>query len=377
MRNEEGDVYRVDRKKIKREFLKQELLENSAVPVPSNPNAGIVRDITGFDSRDIREELDWMSKKGIVDEVVYKYLTGTYDFLEGRKAIYYSVKQCKHDEPCIDVKARGECVYNGKEQAEEGRGEEGRGEEGKQKKEEKDLTKEELNWVFEDVIKDQEEKQFEVQTLIFPKVKWDSMEKCKTWAKEHDFRTDKIDETDSSWRFRQANPDDFARLRTICLMPGRTTPMGECRVKAVGGPKKAVEIWGDEQDLVDLMLENEEEREIAKSQDSSWIYADSGKGEVISEIKRGAVLSAKNKQRLKEAIKSLETVLKEAGEVSDEEESGGEQMMTEEKIKTYIKEEVVRQIEEEFKEEEDLDNGHGEEEALDALIAFLEEEDED
>jgi hypothetical protein len=85
------------------------------------------------------------------------------------------------------------------------------------------------------------EKQFEIQTLIFPKMHW-TEEEAVSWAKEHDFRADKVDETEDSWRIRQFDPDEFERLRTICINPGRhIEPSSEdCRVKAVGGPRKGL-----------------------------------------------------------------------------------------------------------------------------------------
>jgi HK97 family phage prohead protease len=80
---------------------------------------------------------------------------------------------------------------------------------------------------------------FEVQTLIFPKDKWDSVAEVKSWASKHDYRTDKVDETSDSWRLRQASPADFTRLRTICINPGADSDMDACKVKAVGGPRKS------------------------------------------------------------------------------------------------------------------------------------------
>jgi hypothetical protein len=101
------------------------------------------------------------------------------------------------------------------------------------------------NWKDFNSKDDSEEKQFEIQTLIFPKDKWNSLAEVKRWAKDHDFSTDKVDETDTSWRLRQQDPDDFKRLRTICLNPGRSTPMNSCKVKAVGGPKKEASPEGE------------------------------------------------------------------------------------------------------------------------------------
>lgn len=89
-----------------------------------------------------------------------------------------------------------------------------------------------------------EEKQegFEIQTLLFPKRHWDSANACRAWMREHEFRSDKLDETENAYRFRQREPGDFARLRTICVMPHDAQP-GEarCRIQAVGGPRKSAD----------------------------------------------------------------------------------------------------------------------------------------
>lgn len=79
---------------------------------------------------------------------------------------------------------------------------------------------------------------FEIQTLICPKDKWESLDAVKEWLRDHNYRTDKLDETEDSWRFRQRDPDDFERLRTICINPGTDTALEDCKVKAVGGPLK-------------------------------------------------------------------------------------------------------------------------------------------
>jgi HK97 family phage prohead protease len=80
---------------------------------------------------------------------------------------------------------------------------------------------------------------FQVQSLIFPKKHWNSAAECKAWAKEHDFNAGSVDETDEMYRIRQADPDDFVRLRTICINPGdAAADSDKCRVKAVGGPMK-------------------------------------------------------------------------------------------------------------------------------------------
>ena len=85
---------------------------------------------------------------------------------------------------------------------------------------------------------DDEQKQFEIQSVLFPKARWDSADVCRAWLREHDFKTGGLDETEDHYRFRQRDPDDFLRMRTICLAPGRDTPLADCRVKAIGGPLK-------------------------------------------------------------------------------------------------------------------------------------------
>ncbi len=47
----------------------------------------------------------------------------------------------------------------------------------------------------------------EVQSLILNKSKFETEQEARDWAKDHDFKTDKLDETDDSWRFRQFDPD--------------------------------------------------------------------------------------------------------------------------------------------------------------------------
>jgi len=69
-----------------------------------------------------------------------------------------------------------------------------------------------------------------VQTLIFDKKVFPTRESATRWAREHDFRADKVDETENSWRLRQREPGDFIRFRTIRLTRG---------VQAVIGPLKS------------------------------------------------------------------------------------------------------------------------------------------
>lgn len=72
-----------------------------------------------------------------------------------------------------------------------------------------------------------------VQTLIFSKEKF-SRQQAIDWAKEHDYRADKVDETENSFRLRQREPDDFQEgsFRTIELTEGVSAVIG--RLKMIG-----------------------------------------------------------------------------------------------------------------------------------------------
>jgi hypothetical protein len=72
-----------------------------------------------------------------------------------------------------------------------------------------------------------------VQTLIFDKDKYPKPDDARGWAKDHGFEgTNKIDETSQSYRIRQAQPDEFSRMRTISLTEGVSA--------VIGFPKKTI-----------------------------------------------------------------------------------------------------------------------------------------
>ena len=75
----------------------------------------------------------------------------------------------------------------------------------------------------------------EVQTIICSKEKFKTQEEAATWCKEHDFKADKADETENSYRFRQFEPsacqDDTER--TIDITEGVQAVI--CK------PKKAID----------------------------------------------------------------------------------------------------------------------------------------
>jgi hypothetical protein len=69
-----------------------------------------------------------------------------------------------------------------------------------------------------------------VQSLIFDKKKF-TVEQAKKWAKDHDFRNDKVDETPDSIRLRQKDPADFIEgsFRTIELTDGVKAVIGRLK----------------------------------------------------------------------------------------------------------------------------------------------------
>lgn len=74
-----------------------------------------------------------------------------------------------------------------------------------------------------------EQSPFVVQTLIFSKEVFPQQEQAVKWASDHEFRSDKVDPTENTWRLRQEEPNKFRRLRTLELGAG---------ILAVGGPLK-------------------------------------------------------------------------------------------------------------------------------------------
>lgn len=104
------------------------------------------------------------------------------------------------------------------------------------------------------------------QSLIFPKLHWQSAKSARSWATAHGFKATKVDENDSSYRLRQRDSAEFNKdsLRTICVAPRSKVPAGstKCRVKLVVGALKAksarelpdyarrIEVKQDDRDMV-------------------------------------------------------------------------------------------------------------------------------
>lgn len=70
-----------------------------------------------------------------------------------------------------------------------------------------------------------------VQTLIFSKEKFKTSEAAQQWAKRHNFRSDKVDGTEDSWRLRQRDPElfDDKSFRTIELTDGVKAVIGKLK----------------------------------------------------------------------------------------------------------------------------------------------------
>ena len=61
-----------------------------------------------------------------------------------------------------------------------------------------------------------------IQTLILSKDRFDTLESARTWVDDHDFNSDKVDETEESFRFRQFAPGECQEesFRTIEITEG-------------------------------------------------------------------------------------------------------------------------------------------------------------
>jgi hypothetical protein len=81
-----------------------------------------------------------------------------------------------------------------------------------------------------------------VQTLIFSKDVFQSAEEAIAWAREHDFKFDKVDETETSYRLRQREPGEFQdeSFRTIDLTEGVQAVIGRLKEMADKAEKQAL-----------------------------------------------------------------------------------------------------------------------------------------
>lgn len=83
-----------------------------------------------------------------------------------------------------------------------------------------------------------------VQTVICAKDTFDSADAAREWVRDHDFRADKMDETDESYRFRQFDPADCedGSQRTIELTDGvKAVICAKKEADRSGGPAATAE----------------------------------------------------------------------------------------------------------------------------------------
>lgn len=81
----------------------------------------------------------------------------------------------------------------------------------------------------------------EIQTLIFSKTKFPKRADATKWAKDHDFKSDSVDETENSWRLRQFDPGlcEAGGERTITITAG--IKAGVCKRSDESGDGKSDE----------------------------------------------------------------------------------------------------------------------------------------
>ncbi len=75
----------------------------------------------------------------------------------------------------------------------------------------------------------------EVQTLILDKKTFETLKEATKWVRDHDFKAEKVDETENSWRFRQFAPGlcQENSFRTIDITDGVNAVI--CRPEKSGG----------------------------------------------------------------------------------------------------------------------------------------------
>jgi hypothetical protein len=80
-----------------------------------------------------------------------------------------------------------------------------------------------------------------VQSLIFSKQEFSTAAEATKWAKDNDFKAEKVDETDGSFRLRQADPKAFVEgsMRTIKLDVGVKAVVGQLEGETKARLKKA------------------------------------------------------------------------------------------------------------------------------------------
>jgi hypothetical protein len=97
-----------------------------------------------------------------------------------------------------------------------------------------------------------------IQTLIFSKEVFDSAEAAQSWAKDHDFKSDKVDETENTYRLRQRDPGDFKddSFKTIELTDGVQAVIGVLKAAKKEAAEWSTEYINDLPDSAFLHIES-------------------------------------------------------------------------------------------------------------------------
>lgn len=84
-----------------------------------------------------------------------------------------------------------------------------------------------------DIIKQKAPSGWTIQSIILSKTKFKTQGEATSWIREHGFKTSHagkgVDETKTSWRFRQRDPGDFSQFRTITLTDGVSAVYGKLK----------------------------------------------------------------------------------------------------------------------------------------------------
>lgn len=76
-----------------------------------------------------------------------------------------------------------------------------------------------------------------VQSVLFDKEIW-TLRRARAWLKENDLKSDKLDETEANYRFRQRDPGDFKERSFRTITPGQRRAKGEYGGPSDKEPKK-------------------------------------------------------------------------------------------------------------------------------------------
>ena len=110
------------------------------------------------------------------------------------------------------------------------------------------------------VIGFKEEGGSEIQSVIFDQKYW-TADKAREWLKAHDLHSGKLDTTDNTFRFRQHEPSEYVRFRTIT--PG----------KQVYKALRERNSWDVIQSAIRLAVTDKYQEEVNGAvQPTSWVY---------------------------------------------------------------------------------------------------------